>query len=124
MGAAQAGLQEIIYKGAAPTTVQGFNGLLDTGASSTCLSKSVISDIGLTSIGKKESHTAAGTISADQYLADIILRYGDQNIVFASMQVSEFAVPENYPFQALIGMDIISKGVLTVSFDGRFTFSH
>lgn len=100
----------------------GFSALLDTGASRTCVSPSVISQAGLKPISRTIIQTAAGPSEVNQYQADIILQMGS-TITFSNFIITEFSCPETSPFQALLGMDVVMSGCLTVSFDGRYTFS-
>ena len=101
-----------------------FSALVDTGASCTCLSQSIVRDLGLSAVGKTEVQAAGGTHSANVYLVDLLLVYGAQQIVIPNIQVTEFNIGAEAPFQALLGRDVLGDGVLTMSFDGHFTLSH
>ena len=58
----------------------------------------------------------------NSYHVDLMLIFGPQSIVVPSLDVCEF--DSGYaPFQVLIGRDILCRGVLTMDFDGHFTFS-
>ena len=63
-----------------------------------------------------------GSTKVNTYYVDFILSFGPQSLVVAGMEVCEFD-PGMAPFQVLIGRDIIGRGVLTMDFSGRFTFS-
>ncbi len=59
----------------------------------------------------------------NQYVVDLLLRFGESAIPFTNHTVTEFQVPDTSVIAMLIGRDIICKGVLTMDFAGRFTFS-
>ena len=105
------------------TTMQ-FWALVDTGATNTCLSQSVIRNLETSVASKTEVQGVGGTHSANLYLVDLLLMYGDQHIPLLNREVIEFKIGEDAPFQALLGMDILGTGVLTMSLDGHFTLSH
>ena len=67
--------------------------------------------------------SATGTIPVNQYLVDIILPFGSAGFVQRNLPVLLFTAHDNAPFQILLGRDIIGQGVLTVAFDGTYTFS-
>ena len=46
-----------------------------------------------------------------------------QGEVLGQIRAPEFEPGDN-PFQALIGRDILSRGVLNLSFDGHYSFSY
>ena len=58
----------------------------------------------------------------NSYHVALMLSFGSQSIVAPSLDVCEFD-PGSAPFQVLIGRDILCRGVLTMNFDGHFTFS-
>ena len=99
-----------------------FSGLVDTGADATCISGKVTSFLGLQPTGKMQVVGATGTAVANQYLVDLLLQFGSQHIGIPDHQVTAFGSGSPF-FDVLIGRDIICKGVLTVDFAGRFTFS-
>ena len=104
-------------------SLQGQHGLIDTGASKTSISPSVAASLNLTPIGIAPLQAAGGVHNANKYIVDLVLGFGNSHIVFPNLEVCEFNVPAAMPFQLLIGMDVLRKGVFTMSFDGRFTFS-
>jgi hypothetical protein len=57
------------------------------------------------------------------YLVDLVIPFGDADTLRQGAQVMEFAPPAGSPFQILLGRDVICGGVLTISFDGHFSFS-
>lgn len=121
---AAAGSQVAVGPGAAgPGKVPTFVALIDTGATRTCISKQAANLAGLVAMGKLPMVSATNTIPMDTYLADIILPMGNAGLLLQNMQIMEFNCDPNCPFQMLLGRDILSKGVLTVSFDGHYSFS-
>ena len=112
------------------------NALVDTGASRTCISRAVIDSLGLQPMGKAGVQTAAGPIDANAYDVHVAFLLGiEQNPdgttsyqaqmtnKMANTQALEFDAGKS-EYQGLIGLDILKEGVLTVSFDGHFSFSY
>ncbi|MXY90256.1 MAG: hypothetical protein F4Y89_06915 [Gammaproteobacteria bacterium] len=105
--------------------------LVDTGASMTCISRAVADDLGLSPIGKIPMQTAGGKKAANIYnvqLAFIIAsRVESDGSQSGEVQVTPISVvefdPGDNPFQALIGREFLSRGVLNLSFDGHYSFS-
>ena len=114
-----------------PNDFKFYTALVDTGASVTCISKEVVDDLGLLPVGKTVMQTASGREAANIYhvkLGFIIssnieidgTESGEVQIV--TIPVVEFDPGENV-YQALIGREILSAGVLNMSFDGHYSFS-
>lgn len=107
--------------------------LVDTGASRTCIAKSVIEAINLHPIGRTSMANAGGTADANVYDVHIALltdpaqnpdgTVGVQARLFRNLRVLEFVPDGNTPYQALIGRDILRIGMLTTSRDGHFSFA-
>lgn len=107
--------------------------LVDTGATQTCIARSVVDALGLQSIGKIDTNTAGGPAEVNIYDAHVILlpnrarnpggSYDHRPTVFKDMQVLEFAPGSESRYQALIGRDILRIGVLTLSPDGHNSFA-
>ena len=108
---------------AQPTQVPAFPSLIDTGASLTCISPNVAQTVGLQPIGKRSMVSATQAVPVNVYLVDFVLPFGAAGLVLQGTQVMEFSPGGNSPFQILVGRDIICQGILTMSFDGHFTFS-
>ena len=107
-----------------PTTQASlFPALVDTGASSTCVSLSVAQSVGLRAIGKRPLISATQTAPVNIYLVDFIIPFGNVAYIISSSQALEFVPDGRCPFQILMGRDIICRGAFTLSFDGHFTFS-
>lgn len=104
-------------------SVTTFPALVDTGASSTCISPSLATAIGVNPIGMRPMISATHSVPTNVYLVDLVVPFGANSIILPSIQVMEFNAGTNAPFQVLIGRDIICRGVFTMSFDGHFSFS-
>jgi predicted aspartyl protease len=100
-----------------------FPALIDTGASITCISQNVVQAVPLQPIGMRPMVSATHTVPVSVYLIDLFLPFGAAGFVIQGTQVMEFILEGNNPFQVLLGRDVICRGVLTLSFDGHFTFS-
>ena len=106
--------------------------LVDTGASATCITRSVADALALQPIGKIDMHTAGGLVSVNTYDVHVALLIGHGKNPDGSV-AGEFAVLNNVralefdagdaSYQALIGRDILRLGVLTQSPDGHFSFA-
>ena len=107
--------------------------LVDTGATRTCIAKSVVEALGLHSIGRTSMDTAGGAANANIYDTHIVLLTDHaqnpdgtvdvQAQLFHNIRVLEFVADGNTPYQALIGRDILRIGMLTMSRDGYFSFA-
>ena len=107
--------------------------LIDTGASHTCISSSVADELQLEPAGKIDMQTARGIQAVNIYdvrpaiilteKPDLEGRSKGRIEVFSAIRAPEFdPVDKNY--KALIGRDILAQGVMTMSFDGHYTFSY
>jgi len=111
-----------------PTTAQtvqvtAFPALLDTGASMTCVSPNVAQTLGLQPIGMRQMVSATHTVPVPVYLVDLVLPFGTAGFMLSGAQVMEFSPTGGSAFQILVGRDIICRGILTLSFDGHFSFA-
>ncbi len=59
------------------------------------------------------------------YLVDLLLQFGPQALHIENLVVTEFSSDPGFPrpYAVLVGRDVISRGVFTMDFTGRFTFS-
>lgn len=96
--------------------------LVDTGASMTSVSPRLAAGMALQPLGRTEIQGATGSTDVNTYYVDLFLSVGPQSLGVTNLEVCEFD-PGRAPFQVLIGRDIICRGVLTMDFSGRFTFS-
>ena len=99
-----------------------FSGLVDTVADVTCISDKVSTVLDLQPTGRVQMVGATGAGDVNQYLVDLLLQFGTQHIGIPDHRAASFGSGSpNY--DVLIGRDIICKGVFTMDFAGRFTFS-
>ena len=106
--------------------------LVDTGACRTCISSSIAEKLQLKPSGKIQMQTATDFEEVNVYdVHPAIALPAAQSVegelestlqVFSSIQSPE-SVPRDPKFEALIGRDILQQGILTMSFDGHYTFS-
>ena len=98
------------------------NGLMDTGADATCISEKLAKALNLKPTGKVQTVGVHGPEQVNQHSVDLLLQFGAHAIGIPNLRVSEFkGISPNYDL--LIGRDVICQGVLTMTFNGRFTFS-
>ena len=124
----------------APPSVQGsqpipnltmFAALLDTGASTTCISRNVVNAIGLQPSGKTNMSGSTGQNIVDQFTFCVGLIFGGQQspggtfsgqVNIHLVQGCE-SISHGFGFDVLIGRDILCKGTLSISFDGHYVLS-
>ncbi|HXW27230.1 MAG TPA: aspartyl protease family protein [Xanthobacteraceae bacterium] len=108
-----------------------FMGLVDTGASVTCISNNVVKMVGLTPSGKTTMTGSTGSGTVDQFSFLVVFFVNPQQLptgqVTGQAQVNlvqgcEFA-SHGFGFDVLIGRDILCKGALSFSYDGHFVLS-
>ena len=108
--------------------------LVDTGADKTSITKSVADQLQLEPSGKIDLQTAGGLVSANVYdvKVGLLIPTGHDKVgnIQGEIQILENPIraPEFYegksPYRALIGRDILSAGVLTLSPDGHYSFAY
>ena len=100
--------------------------LIDTGASITCISPNIVQNLGLIPNSKQSVSVPTGIASANLYLADVLISFGDpkqgaETQITENMSVMEYN--GNCPhYQGLMGRDLINRGTFTISWDGRYIF--
>jgi len=93
--------------------------LVDTGATGSCISRSLAANAQLKSFKIIKILGAHGFAFVPVYLVDVILPNG---ILFPNMEVAEFYGGNNYDF--IIGMNILRKGdVALTNANGEMVFS-
>lgn len=93
----------------------------DTGASSTCISERVVSELNQPPIGVTIISTPAGQRQCNKYLVDIVL---PNNVKVTDVEVIETEIGTQQ-IDVLIGMDIITLGDFVISNNnGKTTFSY
>jgi hypothetical protein len=114
-----------------PPNLVMFAGLLDTGASVTCISNNVVQTVGLQPSGKTSMSGSTGQTVVDQYTFLVAFIFaakqsptgaisGQLNVHL--VQGCEF-MSHGVGFDVLIGRDILCKGTLSLSFDGHYVLS-
>ena len=114
-------------RGAQSPKFHAIQALVDTGAAVTCISTQVASAVGVRPAGKMPLVSATQSIPVNTYVVDVALYLGDPTshttlaAVSENQQVMEFnASSGNY--QALLGRDILCKGLLSVAgWNGTFS---
>jgi hypothetical protein len=117
--------------GSSPPNLTMFMGLVDTGASATCISKNVVSSLRLQPSGKTKMSGSTGQSNVDQFTFVVGFLFGAQQAPTGAVsgqlypnlvQGCEFT-SHGFGFDVLIGRDIICKGALSLSFDGHFVLA-
>ncbi|MCM1186623.1 MAG: retroviral-like aspartic protease family protein [Lachnoclostridium sp.] len=92
----------------------------DTGATGTCISKEIVTQLGLQPTGMIKVQTPSGIGTMNKYMVNLILN-NEVRIMNLVVMDSEIG---NQGIDVLIGMDIISVGDFAVSnFNGKTQFS-
>ncbi len=98
-----------------------YNGIWDTGATATVITKRVVDDYNLKPIGMCQVQGVNKTSYANVYLINIIL---PNNVEFIELRVTEADGLLGNNEDVLIGMDIIGAGDFAVSnYKGKTTFT-
>lgn len=84
--------------------------LIDTGATQSCKSNHTADDLRIRPTGSKQMQGAHGSKLANLYVADFVLI--DVRWAIEGMSLAEVNFPKECPYQAIIGMDLISRGTL------------
>jgi hypothetical protein len=104
------------------TGVQG-RALLDTGSTTSGITKSVASTLGLVGRGKRPLGSAQGEGQAERYLFRIGVApdtpAGAPAFPFIFEEVIGFELSNSFQFEALIGMDILNQCDFVMERDGR-----
>ena len=106
---------------------KSYKGLIDTGASITCISNKVVNDLNLKCRGQIPTTTPAGTKALREFTVylsfpSISLQIKQSTIsrVFPMLTVIEHNM-KNQSYNILIGRDIISKGIFSIGLNNSFT---
>jgi predicted aspartyl protease len=95
--------------------------LIDTGAQSTMIATSIVGQLALTSTGTIEIATPSTALAphiTNQYDVLLAIFMDKREVHVASLTMPVIEAPLiNLPFQALIGRDVLSRGILT--YDGQ-----
>lgn len=113
------------------SSLKMFTALIDTGASTTCLSQRVVQDVGLSPIGMVQMVGATGQKAMRQFAFSVGFLHGQhQNpdgtingqVAFMTTRGMEFDAGGS-TFDVLLGRDVLCQGVFSLSFDGHWLFS-
>ncbi|MBI4082743.1 MAG: aspartyl protease family protein [Candidatus Lambdaproteobacteria bacterium] len=113
------------------TTSTFYNALLDTGATSTCISPRVVQEVGPKPTGKAQMIGATGVEAKNTYHFGVgfLLNPVQQpsglmagNLSVMELDGMEFSY-EGTGFDVLLGRDVLCKGAFSLSFDGHFILS-
>ena len=112
-------------------TLHTYGALIDTGASSTCVSQKVVAEVGLVPTGKVPLAGVAGVSLVDQFTFGVgfILPTEQEpsGNVRGDLHVSQVLGCQfdkgEAVFDVLLGRDVICGGAFHMSFDGRFILS-
>ncbi len=97
-----------------------YKGLIDTGASNTCVTKKVVDELGLVQVSLVENHTAGGKVeNCPVYVADIQINGPHRSILFQKNLVVEIQPSDTHDL--LIGMDILTAVDLAITNKGGVT---
>ena len=113
--------------GQAPFQVTLYNALIDTGASCTCISAKVCTDLKLTPIGKQTVGGVHGKSAANQYQFQVAVPFGQgqvnpsgtSNVSFFIRSTVGVEVVPSASFDILLGRDVLCMGSLTLGYDGH-----
>lgn len=108
-----------------------FNGLLDTGASRTCMSVREVSNVSLVLTGKIQILRVTGTKLINEYRFGIgfLIAKAPQPTAEITSQWEMMPIHGSFfdgsgsGFDVLIGRDFLCQGIITMSFDDHVTFS-
>lgn len=103
--------------------IKTFSGLIDTGATYTCVTESVANEMGLQATGKTQVKSASHTVICNTFIADIFVPFPLALFTYhlKSWQVIEFK-ENSTDYQFLIGRDLLNHGTLNICPDGHFVF--
>ncbi len=132
MGSLAAIAKEQSSPKAQPFALRFYDALIDTGASSTCITPKVVAQENLAPIGKCQMMSASHTVSVNQYAFVVALPMMVQQqatglaaanlSTFDNITGLEFNGSGGTSYDVLIGMDIVRRGSLHLDFDGHFSF--
>jgi hypothetical protein len=117
-----------------PHQPASFKALFDTGAQVSCVSQRVALTVGLRPRGRtlfasasevKETNLLLFNIGFIQVVRTALLSEGTSGatFVFGPLQGLEIHAAATDDVDVLVGMDVLGRGALHLSFDGRFIFS-
>jgi predicted aspartyl protease len=114
--------QEAMKKGGLPIPgAQFVRGLIDTGASITCIDHAVITKLGIQPTGTTVCHSASHQqVTFLQYDVMLALILDNQQIYLASLGIPVIAIDTSQQsHDALIGRDVLAKGMMLYNGSGQ-----
>jgi predicted aspartyl protease len=115
-----------------PVPAVMYMGLIDTGASCTCISPKIVQNLGLQPTGKQQLSHAQGSTATNTYQFQVAFIIPQGQAPTGVMQAQalpiainglEFVPPQGAVFDLLLGRDILSKSVFSMTFNGWGTLS-
>ena len=124
--------------------LKGVRALIDTGATTTCITSRLARDLNLQPVGKVQVHGVSGVVAHNSYLFLVGFPFAvapgtplppghpppgpgetttQTHILDKIIEGCEFNGGDNPAFDVLLGMDVISTGSLVVQANGTFSFS-
>jgi predicted aspartyl protease len=97
--------------------------LIDTGTTTTIITPQIVQELGLQPTGRRRALVSilqSGPVQT--YCVTLVLPMRGETGVFPALEVLEASL-EDGPIQVLLGLDVLSRGVFTMSCDGHFTFA-
>ena len=106
-----------------------YTALADTGASNTCISSKVVADLALPPMGKSPGAGVHGSSAVNSYQFNIGIYFTQRAEASGSAFGQMFVTPvfgtefvnADTAFDVLLGRDVLCRGMMSLSFDGRFT---
>ncbi|WOV92103.1 MAG: retropepsin-like aspartic protease [Candidatus Zeuxoniibacter abyssi] len=103
------------------STVCVCKALVDTGATNSCITKHIADHIKVFPDGEKTVGGANGAYQTKTYSVAMFIQ--EIGLLIDEMDVFEVKLEENSSeYQALLGMDILSRGHFQLDFSGNFVF--
>ena len=112
-----------------------YQALIDTGATNTCISQKIVDDLKLSPLGKISMNAALGV--GDVYYYNICIGFfrpiqhlttGKPELIVNRDSLINLQTPyfnnENQPCDLLLGIDVISRGNFSMSFDSHWSFAY
>jgi predicted aspartyl protease len=97
--------------------------LIDTGTTTTIIAPQVVQELGLQPTGRMRALVGTMQSGAVQtYCVTLVLPMQGDAGVFPHLEVLEAPLGAG-PIQVILGLDILCRGVFTLSYDGHFTFA-
>lgn len=94
--------------------------LLDTGATTSCITKKVADGTGIVSDGDAKVEGVHGAGKTITYTVGLVLP--QLHFMLRAVPVVEVAFADDDPCQAVLGMDILGQGSFQMDFSGSFLF--